>query len=147
MGKRYTEEELNKIDEAFRELLAEKPYVFLLVDPSVAWRKTLAKAMSQAGCETVLEAKDAAEAFPILRKNRGTVVAVVDINLPQKDAIQFLREIRREEDLKKTIVLVTGEEKRKERILAAIQAGANAYLHRPFSPETLVKKLASMRLL
>ncbi len=64
---------------------------------------------------------------------------LVDVNMPKMDGYTFLRELRNQKDIPQSpAVMISTESENKDR-LAALEAGANFYLVKPASPETLVK--------
>ena len=70
-------------------------------------------------------------------------VAIVDVNMPQMDDMTFLRELRAKDlPTSATPALVTSTEAGAQDIAAARQAGANYYLVKPVSQETLTEYVA-----
>ncbi|GJL74564.1 MAG: hypothetical protein NMNS02_06700 [Nitrosomonas sp.] len=61
--------------------------------------------------------------------------------MPNMDGLAMLREVRATEFLKEIPVLIVAEEVKKLNILAAIEAGANGFLEKPFSTNILSEKL------
>jgi two-component system chemotaxis response regulator CheY len=65
---------------------------------------------------------------------------IVDVNMPQMDGLTFLRVLRRQEMPTAGIpALVTSSESGPQDIEAARTAGANYYLVKPLSQETLAE--------
>ena len=65
---------------------------------------------------------------------------VVDVNMPQMDGLTFLRALRgKSAELASTPALVTSTESSPQRVAAARAAGANFYIVKPLSQETLVQ--------
>ena len=60
------------------------------------------------------------------------------------DGLTLLQEIRKSGELEELPVLMVTAEKRRENVLAAIQAGANGYIVKPFSEAALADKLAQL---
>ena len=66
-------------------------------------------------------------------------IVISDWNMPVMDGLTLLKEIR-SRDKSTPVIMVTTEAER-ERVVAAIQAGASDYLVKPFSQDDLKKKL------
>lgn len=147
MAKHYTDEELKSIDEEFCRLLAEKGWRYLIVDSSLAFRKTLANTLIKAGAEELLEAKDGMEAIMLLKKAPAGIVTITELNLPVMDGLALLRKVREDEQLAQGPVIIMSAETRKDRIVAAIRGGAAAYLKKPFPPEVLIAKLKELKVI
>ncbi len=83
-----------------------------------------------------------------LRKlnNRNYDVVVSDYEMPQKDGLQFLKELR-EQKYKIPFILFTGKG-REEVAIKALNLGADAYINKQGNPETVYGELAhSIKLL
>ncbi len=147
MAKRYTDDELERIDQEFRALLQGQEWAYLLVDNSTVQRKILMNALKSEECENILEAKDGAEALRIAEKSDKQIAVIAELNLPVMDGIKLMLGFRKIERYRKCPVILMSAETDKTRIVAAIKAGASAYLKKPFNPETLVEKLKSLNVL
>jgi two-component system, chemotaxis family, chemotaxis protein CheY len=67
---------------------------------------------------------------------------IVDINMPHMDGLEFLRRLRDELGVRDTpaiVISTEGEEADRE---AARQAGANAYLRKPWTPHELLTTIS-----
>ena len=107
----------------------------LLVDDSAMMRKMIARALRQSGLpiEAVEEAGDGAEALELL-KSRPVDVVFSDWNMPVMDGLQFLKKAR---ETHRTPIVMLTTELVSERAADAAAAGANGYLTKPFTPESL----------
>jgi two-component system chemotaxis response regulator CheY len=95
------------------------------------------------GYTIIEEADDGVSALEKLATQKFDVV-ITDWNMPNMDGLTLLQEIRKSEDLAKLPVLMVTAEKRRENVLAAIQAGANGYIVKLFSEAALADKLAQI---
>jgi two-component system chemotaxis response regulator CheY len=75
-----------------------------------------------------------------LKQNKYDLV-LLDWNMPEMDGITLLQEIRKDPQLKDIPVIMVTAEAKKENVLLAIQSGANNYIVKPFTAETLKEKL------
>ena len=147
MAKRYTEEELQKIEMDFRSLFEDTERAYLVVDQSIAARKMISNALRSAGCEIIMEAKDGVDAMMKAREHPRGLVVITEVNLPMVNGLALLQQIREDDELGETPVLVVSAESRKEVIVAAVRGGAKAYLKKPFEPDTITGKLQELNLL
>ena len=117
----------------------------LIVDDSAAIRKILQRVLRQAEVpvDTVLEAGDGLEALNILRRQRVGLI-LSDINMPVMDGLQFLTEVRAVEDWKTVPIVMITTEGSQNKVLEAVQLGANGYVRKPFTAEQIKEKLAGI---
>lgn len=110
----------------------------LIVDDASLVRLYYRRALEQAGFE-VEEALNGLEALEKLLSLRVDLI-IVDVNMPQMDGIRFLERLRALAlPDGSTPALVTSTEGQSQDIAAARAAGANFYLVKPLSQETLVE--------
>jgi two-component system chemotaxis response regulator CheY len=89
----------------------------------------------------VFEAGDGCEALEILKKHRVDLI-LSDINMPNMDGIQLLREVRAVEAWKSVPFVVITTEGSHVRVMEAVQLGASGYVRKPFTPDQIKEKLA-----
>jgi two-component system, chemotaxis family, chemotaxis protein CheY len=110
----------------------------LVVDDASLVRFYYRDALERAGYE-VDEALNGLEALEKLLVETADLL-IVDVNMPQMDGLTFLRVLRRQEMPTAGIpALVTSSESGPQDIEAARTAGANYYLVKPLSQETLAE--------
>jgi two-component system, chemotaxis family, chemotaxis protein CheY len=111
----------------------------LIVDDSKVIRK-VARHILEALEFTVSEAADGREALAACNTSEPDVI-LLDWNMPVMSGIEFLRALgERETPLKSKVVFCTTENG-SAHIKAAIDAGADEYIMKPFDRETLEAKL------
>jgi len=110
----------------------------LLVDDSKIMRNIQQRVLTALGETQFSEANDGAEAMNLTRSNQYDLI-LADWNMPNMDGITFLRNFRTTD--KKTPLIMVTTEVEKSRVLDAIKAGANNYVVKPFTPETLMDKV------
>ena len=108
----------------------------LTVDDSSTFRKVLAHSLQRAGYEVVATA-DAEEALDLLD---DTVVDMVitDLTMPGLNGIELTRAIRSRFDLASVPVVVLSTAGEEESLKAGREAGASAWIVKPFEPEKLI---------
>ncbi|HVN70669.1 MAG TPA: HDOD domain-containing protein [Desulfomonilia bacterium] len=121
----------------------------LVVDDELVSREKMKHIMSALGdCDEVASGQDALRAFTDASTdgNRYDLI-MLDISMPEMDGTEVLNRIRTAEKDKVTpreaqvkIFMVTAASD-KDVILTCIKSGCNDYIMKPFSRETVVKKL------
>lgn len=116
---------------------------FLIVDDFSTMRRIVRNLLRELGYNNADEAEDGQIALNKLRTGLFNFV-VSDINMPNMNGFELLREIRADENLKKLPVLLVTAEAKKEDIVLAAQMGANGYIVKPFTRATLEEKLTKI---
>lgn len=115
----------------------------LVIDDASLVRLYYRDALERAG----FEVDEAINGLEALEKVLAAPVdlLVVDVNMPQMDGLTFLKVLRRQDlPVGATPALVTTTEAEAHDIEAAYQAGANFYLVKPLSQETLIAYSTAM---
>ena len=112
---------------------------FLVVDDSVTMRRIIVNSLQRIGFTDTVEAGDGQEA---LRMYDSSVQFVItDWNMPNMSGIDFARALRSRPDGKQVPILMITTRSVREDILAAVQAGVNNYILKPFTPPVLKEKI------
>ena len=101
-------------------------------------RKIILRSLTAVGVPGAVEAADGQEAIDKFNPGDFDLV-LTDWNMPNKNGLEVITEIRAV-DPKVPIIMVTTEAE-KSRVLEAIQAGVSDYLVKPFTAEMLREKL------
>jgi two-component system, chemotaxis family, chemotaxis protein CheY len=113
----------------------------LIVDDSRAVRMILARNLRELGYQTA-EAGDGVEALRVLTAGPGGFsLALVDWNMPEMNGMELLRAVRADARLAGLTVIMVTTETEVEHMAAALEAGANEYVMKPFTREILFDKL------
>jgi two-component system chemotaxis response regulator CheY len=114
----------------------------LIVDDSKTMRRIVGKVVRENGFDVVLEAENGQEALVCLRDCIDTpfALALVDWNMPVMDGLSFVLAARAEGFSELPIIMITTEGSL-EYVTRAMEAGANEYLMKPFTKESLRDKL------
>lgn len=116
---------------------------FLIVDDFSTMRRIVRGLLKEIGYVDADEAEDGVAALHKLRNGRFNFV-VSDINMPNMNGFQLLKEIKSDDKLKHIPVLMVTAEARKEDIVLAAQSGAAGYIVKPFTKATLEDKLVNI---
>ncbi|MGD9637768.1 MAG: PleD family two-component system response regulator [Alphaproteobacteria bacterium] len=117
----------------------------LIVDDSKVIRMVARRILQELGFETS-EAEDGEEAINLCKKSLPDGV-LLDWNMPVKDGLQFLKELRAMPNGDKPIVVFCTTENDLDHIIEALGCGANEYIMKPFDSEILQAKFAQVGLL
>jgi two-component system chemotaxis response regulator CheY len=117
----------------------------LVVDDSRVVRKAARRLLEGFGFQ-VREAEDGAKALDACRDALPDLV-LLDWNMPVLDGLGFLRAARAEHGSERPLVMLCTTENTPEKILEALEAGAQEYVMKPFDAEILGGKLAQLGLL
>ncbi len=112
----------------------------LVVDDFLMMRRVVRSLLREIGFDDVAEAADGAAALAHLRSAPVDAV-ITDIEMPILGGFELLSAIKKDAALKHLPVLMVTAEARKDEIVSCVQAGAAAYLVKPFTRETLEEKL------
>jgi two-component system chemotaxis response regulator CheY len=113
---------------------------FLVVDDFSTMRRIVRNLLKESGFAEADEAEDGVVALHKLRNSSFDFV-VSDINMPNMNGFQLLKEIKADEKLKHIPVLMVTAEARKEDIVLAAQSGAAGYIVKPFTKAVLEDKV------
>jgi DNA-binding response OmpR family regulator len=98
--------------------------------------------MKRAGYEVSI-ARDGQEAIDAIRRERPRLV-LLDVMMPKKSGYDVCQELRADEELKGTLVLMLTAKGRDTDIDKGLGVGADAYMTKPFATKELVAKVADM---
>jgi len=114
----------------------------LIVDDSSVMRKIVGRSLRQAGLEIteVLEASNGSEALSSVKEHSPDLI-LSDINMPQMDGLEFVRQLRCMEAAKDTPVVMITTEAGEGHVVQALNAGASGYIKKPFTPEQIKQRI------
>lgn len=114
----------------------------LIVDDSPSLRATVAIALGSAGYE-VIEAKEGGDALAKLKTARVNLI-ISDVNMPGMDGITFLKLLKEDPGLRYLPVLMLTTEGSEEKKRQGKEAGAKAWIVKPFDPAKLLDAVAKL---
>ncbi|MHB8068331.1 MAG: response regulator [Desulfobaccales bacterium] len=112
----------------------------LVVDDFATMRKIVRNILKQIGFDNLVEAEDGQAALQVL-KNETIGLVVTDWNMPNMTGLELLEKIRTDPQTAKLPVLMVTAEGLKENVVAAVKAGVNNYVVKPFTAEILQEKI------
>jgi two-component system KDP operon response regulator KdpE len=117
----------------------EKGLKALVVDDEKSIRRFLTAALSSYGY-SVSEAENAEQGIDLFFSLRPDIL-ILDLGLPDKDGVEVIREVRRQTSTPIIIISVREHETNK---IAALEAGADDYLTKPFQIGELRARLRAV---
>ena len=112
----------------------------LVVDDFSATRTIVINHLSKLGYSNTVEAENGVSALAMLKSALFDLV-VTDFSMSDMSGLDLLKLIRADSDLKHIQVLMVTSEDLQGNIIAAIKAGLNDYIVRPFEEYTFKQKL------
>ncbi len=117
----------------------------LLVDDFEMVRLMLRKSLNRLGYQEIVEAQDGKEAWDLLTRaqmaNQPFGMIFCDWSMPEMTGMEVLEKCRSSKEFKNLPFVMVTAEAEQEGVVKALKAGANEYLIKPISAETLQKKI------
>jgi two-component system chemotaxis response regulator CheY len=114
----------------------------LIVDDSSSLRQVVSLALTRAGYD-VLEGSDGEDALTKL-DGRKVHLIVSDVNMPRMDGISFLKQVKAHPSYKFTPVIMLTTEAGDTKKQAGREAGAKAWVVKPFNPPVLLDAVSKL---
>ena len=100
-------------------------------------RKMAVKILKEIGYTRIIEAVDGEDAMRCLRENEDIDLVISDWNMPKKDGYDLLVWMRSNDKYKTIPFIMATAQSEKKQVAKAIDAGANSFITKPFSPPEL----------
>ena len=114
----------------------------LVCDNEEPLRALISAALADADYR-IVEACDGEESLAVARRERPDLV-VLDMMMPGRSGLEVLAELRREPEFEATpVIMLTARAQATDR-QAALAAGADRFLPKPFSPRELASLVESL---
>jgi two-component system, chemotaxis family, chemotaxis protein CheY len=116
----------------------------MVVDDSRTIRRILGGILADLGFE-VCQAENGRDALATLERERGSGVpvslALVDWNMPEMNGLDFVKQLRADEQNAAVVAIMVTTETQIDQMVAALEAGANEYVMKPFTKDVIQDKL------
>ncbi len=112
---------------------------FLVVDDSVTMRRIIVNSLQRIGYSDTVEAADGHAALELFDSSIQFIIT--DWNMPRMSGIEFARAVRARADGATIPILMVTTRSVREDIMAAVEAGVNNYVLKPFTPTVLKDKI------
>ncbi len=107
----------------------------IIADDSATMRRIQENMLASLGHTDVLPADGGDIVMELLSQHQDVGLVLMDWNMPVMNGLECLKAIRANPATKAIPVVMVTSEALKEKIILAIQAGANGYLMKPFEAE------------
>jgi len=114
----------------------------LVVDDSAGIRQIVGFSLKSAGYD-VIEGVDGADALTKLAGQKVHLI-ICDVNMPNMDGISFLKEIKKSDDYKFIPIIMLTTESQERKKLEGQEAGAKAWVVKPFQPDQMLNAVSKL---
>lgn len=118
----------------------------LIIDDSRVMRSILRRILTPLGLD-VDEAGDGQTALETMEAGPLPDVCLIDWNMPVMDGYTFVTRVRARPEWRGVTLMMVTTESEHSQIVRALAAGAHEYVIKPFPPEAIVEKLATLGVL
>jgi len=115
----------------------------LVTDDSAAMRRIIQKALESDGWE-VRTASNGKEAMAALARETSWDLLLTDWHMPELDGLGLVRAVRASSGYASLRIIVITSEGALNMVDTALQAGANDFLMKPFSSDSLCERIAEV---
>src|SRR5579859_6163011 len=113
----------------------------MVIDDSRAIRMILTNTLEELGYE-VCQAANGKEALAVVERENGCIsLFLVDWNMPEMNGLEFVKRVRSDSRFSSIPLMMVTTETEMHQMAAALEAGANEYVMKPFTKEIITDKL------
>lgn len=129
----------------------EKSINFLLLEDNELDAEKVERAFKKLNISNpIIRAKNGVEGLELLRGENGKKVekpriVLLDLNMPKMNGLEFLKEIRNDEDLKKTQVFVLTTSNHKKDIETSHELCVQGYIVKPLEKQQLIEAFTTLK--
>ena len=115
----------------------------MIVDDDAAMRQLVRRALERMGFTQIYTANDGAEALPLALSQHPDLV-IADYDMPTMHGLQFLKAVRQDPALEKTLFIMLSGVANDEVVEKATELGADAFIAKPVSPDELKQRIGAL---
>ena len=112
----------------------------LVIDDSRSMRMIVGRTLRELGFD-IAEAANGQEALECLEREPDINVILCDWNMPVMNGLEFIQKVRADARYSSSLIVMVTTETEIGQMLRALEAGANEYVMKPFTRETIEEKL------
>ena len=116
----------------------------MIVDDSVTIRRVMKNVLGRLikGEMTIVEAGTGVEALEKLKEHGNDIALILlDVNMPEMNGDVFLEKMRADAQYNGIRVVMVTTEAEKRTVVRIMKIGANGYIVKPFTPQTMKRAL------
>jgi two-component system, chemotaxis family, chemotaxis protein CheY len=118
-----------------------QPRKVLVVDDSKLMHKMYEVMLRQ---YPLVYAMDGRQALDRLQEHPDIDLVLLDINMPNMNGLEFLAEVRSDGAHKDLAIIIISTEGREQDTQRGLEAGATAYIKKPFHTEEILEKISQL---
>lgn len=118
------------------------PKRIMIIDDSASLRQVVSIALEDAGYE-VVEAENGKSALALLKEDKVNLV-ICDVNMPVMDGITFVKKVKEIPNYRFLPIIMLTTESSENRKLEGQEAGAKAWVVKPFKPEQMLEAVSKL---
>jgi len=119
-----------------------QPRKVLVVDDSKLMHKMYEVMLRQ---HSLVYALDGRQALDRLQEHPDIDLVLLDINMPNMNGLEFLAKLRKDDTRADLPVIIISTEGRDEDTVRGLEAGATAYIKKPFQTEEILDVIARLQ--
>lgn len=116
----------------------------LLVEDSSPLRRTISDILRVAGFQNIVNAEDGRMGLKKLEETDKVDIIILDWDMPVMNGLEMLKAVRASDAHRDIPVLMLTAHASEEDVINAVQFGATNYIVKPFTPDTLYKKIGKI---
>ena len=117
----------------------------LVVDDSSTMRRIVINAVQKLNLGEIVQAENGVDAIMKIKEFAGKIdLILMDINMPKLDGVSTLKELRAARVTMNIPIIMVTSESEAEKVIECIEAGANDYVVKPFTPNVLMEKIKNI---
>ena len=119
----------------------------LIVEDSRAMRAIIKRLFIYLGAKDLAEAGNGQEAIDLLAEGAQFDLILIDWNMPRVNGFELVKFIRKDDSYAHTKLMMATTETELDRVMQALEAGADEYVMKPFTKDILEEKLKLLGLI
>ncbi len=120
-----------------------RPLTVVVADDDSDIRSLIVIAVKKAGLTLLAAMPDGSTALEAMIEHKPDI-ALLDVSMPGLTGLEVTRAMRADDDLKHSLVFILSAAVDDTAVAAGFEAGADAYMTKPFSPSTLAAQLTAL---
>ena len=126
-----------------KKLSHKREMNIMILDDYAIMRGTIISILRQMGFKNFIRAEDGKEGIRRLQINPVDLI-ISDLNMPNVNGLQLLKHVRQSETLKHIPFIMVSGKAEQSKVMQAAEMGVNGFLVKPFSADSLMRKLAKV---
>nr|WP_320191540.1 response regulator [uncultured Desulfobacter sp.] len=126
-----------------KKLAPKRGMQIMVLDDYAIMRGTIIGILRQMGFKNFIRAEDGVEGIRQLQTNSVDLI-ISDLNMPGVNGLELLKHVKQSKTLKHIPFIMISGGAKPSQVAQAVELGVDGFLIKPFSADTLMKKLAGV---